>query len=420
MRNLTKKSTQQISFTEVLGIATEALWSNKLRTGLTMLGVVIGITSVISITSIGQGIQKSVGQQIQSLGTDVLQISAGAARSGNVVQGAGSISTLTWEDAKAIAAGAPSAKIVSATLQRSVQVVYGGTNTNTTVYGADLNYPDARNTHPQTGRYFTQDELTGSAQVAVLGTTVQRKLFSNSTGLNEKIRLQGEVYRVIGIMEAKGSQGPMDRDDAIYIPLTTMSSRIVGNNALRGVSVNSIIVKGENQDALVVAQFQVTNILRLRHNIDNPDNDDFRVTNQADLISTFSSVIGVLTILVVAIASISLLVGGIGIANIMLVSIVERTREIGIRKALGATHSAILTQFLIEAIAISTIGGCIGAGGGILIAFVSSLAFKFPFVVSVWSVVTGFGLSIAVGVAAEVIPARNAAKLDPITALRSE
>lgn len=420
MRNLTKKSTQQISFTEVLGIATEALWSNKLRTGLTMLGVVIGITSVISITSIGQGIQKSVGQQIQSLGTDVLQISAGAARSGNVVQGAGSISTLTWEDAKAIAAGAPSAKIVSATLQRSVQVVYGGTNTNTTVYGADLNYPDARNTHPQTGRYFTQDELTGSAQVAVLGTTVQRKLFSNSTGLNEKIRLQGEVYRVIGIMESKGSQGPMDRDDAIYIPLTTMSSRIVGNNALRGVSVNSIIVKGENQDALVVAQFQVTNILRLRHNIDNPDNDDFRVTNQADLISTFSSVIGVLTILVVAIASISLLVGGIGIANIMLVSIVERTREIGIRKALGATHSAILTQFLIEAIAISTIGGCIGAGGGILIAFVSSLAFKFPFVVSVWSVVTGFGLSIAVGVAAEVIPARNAAKLDPITALRSE
>jgi len=301
-----------------------------------------------------------------------------------------------------------------------VQVVYGGTNTNTTVYGTDLNYPDARNTHPQTGRYFTQDELTGSAQVAVLGTTVQRKLFSNGTGLNEKIRLQGEVYRVIGIMEAKGSQGPMDRDDAIYIPLTTMSSRIVGNNALRGVSVNSIIVKGENQDALVAAQFQVTNILRLRHNIDNPDNDDFRVTNQADLISTFSSVIGVLTILVVEIASISLLVGGIGIANIMLVSIVERTREIGIRKALGATHSAILTQFLIEAVAISMIGGCIGAGGGILIAFVSSLAFKFPFVVSVWSVVIGFGLLIVVGVAAGVIPARNAAKLDPITALRSE
>jgi putative ABC transport system permease protein len=420
MKKLTRKRTQQISLAEVTGIATEALWSNKLRTGLTMLGVIIGITSVISITSIGQGIQKKVGQQIQSLGTDVLQVSAGAARSGNVVQGAGSTSTLTWEDAKAIAAGAPSAQLVSASLQRSVQVVYGGTNTNTTVYGTDLNYPDARNTHPQTGRYFTQDELDSAAQVAVVGTTVQRKLFNSQTGLNEKIRLQGEVYRVIGIMESKGSQGPMDRDDTIYIPLTTMSSRIVGNNALRGVSVNTIWVKGANQNALVAAQFQVTNLLRLRHNITNPDNDDFRVTNQADLISTFSNVIGVLTILVVAIASISLLVGGIGIANIMLVSIVERTREIGIRKALGATHTAILTQFLIEAIAISTIGGFIGVGGGILIAFISSAAFSFPFVISVEAIVVGFSLSIAVGVAAGVIPARNAAKLDPIAALRSE
>jgi putative ABC transport system permease protein len=420
MEKLTRKQTQQISFAEVTGIATEALWSNKLRTGLTMLGVVIGITSVISITSIGQGIQKRVGQQIQSLGTDVLQVSAGAARSGNVVQGAGSISTLTWEDAKAIAAGAPSAQIVSASLQRSVQVVYGGINTNTTVYGTDLNYAEARNTHPQTGRYFTQEELDGAAQVAVLGPTVQRKLFGNQTGLDEKIRLQGEVYRVIGVMESKGSQGPMDRDDTIYIPLTTMSSRIVGNNALRGVSVNTIWVKGKDQDALVAAQFQVTNLLRLRHNITNPDNDDFRITNQADLISTFSNVIGVLTILVVAIASISLLVGGIGIANIMLVSIVERTREIGIRKALGATHTAIMTQFLIEAVAISTIGGCIGVGGGILIAFVSSAAFSFPFVISVEAIVIGFSLSIAVGVAAGVIPARNAAKLDPIAALRSE
>lgn len=420
MKTLTRKSTQQIAFAEVLGIATEALWSNKLRTGLTMLGVVIGIASVISITSIGQGIQQNVGQQIQGLGTDVLQVSPGAARSGNITQGAGSLSTLTWEDAKAIAAGAPSASVVSASLQRSVQVVYGGTNINTTVYGTDLNYPDARNTHPQLGRYFNQDELDGAAQVAVLGTTVQQKLFGNGSGLNEKIRLQGELYRVIGIMESKGSQGPLDRDDTLYIPLTSMSSRIVGNNALAGVSVNTIWVKGADQTALAAAQFQVTNLLRLRHNIYNPSNDDFRITNQGDLINTFSNIIGVLTILVVAIASISLLVGGIGIANIMLVSIVERTREIGIRKALGATHSAILMQFLIEAIAISTIGGCIGAGSGILIAFGSALAFNFPFVVSGWAIVLGFGLSLAVGLAAGVIPARNAAKLDPIAALRSE
>jgi putative ABC transport system permease protein len=420
MKKLTGKSTQQVAFTEVLAISTEALWSNKLRTGLTMLGVIIGITSVISITSIGQGIQKSIGQQIQALGTDVLQISAGSARSNNIVMSAGTLSTLTWEDAKAIAKAAPSAKLVSATLQQSAQVVYSGTNTNTTIYGTDLNYPDTRNTHPQIGRYFNQDELNESAQVAVLGPTVQRKLFGNSTGLNDKIRIKGEIYHVIGVMEVKGSQGPMDRDDAVYIPLTTMSARIVGNNALTGISVNTIYVKGENQDALVAAQFQITNLLRLRHNIYNPDNDDFRVRNQADLINTFTSVIGLLTIMVVGIAGISLVVGGIGIANIMLVSVVERTREIGIRKALGATRSAILTQFLVEALAISTIGGVIGASGGVAIAFMGSLIFKFPFVVSGWSIVVGFGLSTGVGLVAGVIPAQNAAKLDPITALRSE
>lgn len=416
----TKKVMQQVALGEVLGIATEALWSNKLRTGLTMLGVVIGIASVTSITSIGQGIQKNVGQQIQALGTDVLQVMAGAARSGNVIQGAGSISTLTWEDAKAIANGAPSANIVSATLQRSAQVVYGNTNTNTTIYGADTNYPEARNTHPKTGRYFTQDELHQAAQVAVLGPTVQRKLFGSATGLNQKIRIQGGLYRVIGVMESKGSQGPMDRDDTIFIPLTTMSSRIVGENAIRGISVNTIWIKGTHQDALTPARFQVTNILRLRHNIYDPDNDDFRIMNQSDLISTFSNIIGVLTILVVAIASISLVVGGIGIANIMLVSVVERTREIGIRKALGATNSAILTQFMIEAVAISTIGGIVGAGTGVLIAFVSSFAFSFPFVVSGWSIIVGFILSTLVGLVAGVIPARNAARLDPIAALRSE
>ena len=420
MKKLTGKFTQQISLTETLGIAAEALWSNKLRTGLTMLGVIIGITSVISITSIGQGIQKSVEQQIQALGTDVLQVSAGAAKSDNIALGAGTLSTLTWEDAKAIAKEAPSAKLVSATLQRTAQVVYGGTNTNTTVYGTDLNYPNARNIHPQIGRYFEQEELDGSAQVVILGPTVQRTLFGNKPALNEKIRIKGEIYRVIGIMEVKGNQGPVDRDDAVYIPLTTMSARIVGNNALTGISVNAIYIKGENQDALAAAQFQVANLLRLRHNIYNPKDDDFRLSNQADIISTLTSVVGLLTLLVVAIAAISLLVGGIGIVNIMLVSVVERTHEIGIRKALGATNSAILMQFLVEAIAISTIGGGIGAGVGILIACIGSLIFKFPLVISIGSIVVGFGLSLAVGLAAGVIPARNAAKLDPIVALRSE
>jgi putative ABC transport system permease protein len=238
--------------------------------------------------------------------------------------------------------------------------------------------------------------------------------------LDQKIRIKGEIYQVIGIAEAKGSQGPMDRDDAIFIPLTTMSARIVGNNALAGVSVNTIYVKGENQKALTAARFQITNLLRLRHNIQNPVDDDFRVNNQADLIRTLTNIVSLMTLLVVAIAGISLVVGGIGIANIMLVSVVERTREIGIRKALGATNEAVLSQFLVEAIAISTIGGAIGTSIGILVTLLGSVMFNYPLVISVWSIVIGCILSLGVGLAAGVIPARNAAKLDPIAALRSD
>jgi len=406
---------------EILSIAIEALWSNKLRTGLTMLGVIIGIASVIAISSIGQGVQKNVEQQIQALGTDVLQIFPGAARSGNVRQGIGSSSTLTWQDAKAIQGNAPSAQIVSAYLQRSTQVVYGSQNTSTTVYGTDLNYPDARNIRPQEGRFFTQEELDTAKQVVVIGSTLLRNLFGQGANvIGEKIRIQGEAYEVIGVMETKGSQGSFDRDDAAYIPLTIMSARIVGNNALTGVSVSSILVKNSNQPQLEAAQFQVTNLLRLRHNIYPPEEDDFRITNQADIVNTFSTVVGSMTLMVVAIAGISLFVGGIGIANIMLVSVVERTREIGIRKAVGATYSAILSQFLAESVLIATLGGGIGMLSGIAIAFGAATIFKFPFVISVLSVVVGFGLSFVVGLVAGVIPARNAAKLDPIAALRSD
>lgn len=415
------KKSRKVPLREILSMATETLWSNKLRTGLTMLGVIIGISSVIAITSVGQGIQKGVEQQIQGLGTNVLQILAGAARSGNIRQGLGSSSTLTWEDAKAIAQQAPSAEVVSAYLQRNAQVVYGGQNTSTTVYGTDLNYPEARNTYPKEGRFFTQEELDIAAQVAVIGPTVQKTVFGEGVNpIGEKIRIRGEVYQVIGVMEPKGSQGPIDRDDLIFIPLTSMSARLVGNNALAGVSVSGILVKASNQEQLEAAQFQVTNLLRLRHNIYPPQPDDFRVTNQADIISTFSNVVGLFTIMVVAIAGISLVVGGIGIANIMLVSVVERTKEIGIRKAVGASNSAILNQFLAEAIVISLLGGSIGIGSGVLIAFSAASIFKFPFVVSFVSIILGFGLSFTVGLLAGVIPARNAARLDPITALRSD
>lgn len=415
------KNSRAVSWQEILSMAAEALWSNKLRTSLTMLGVIIGIASVIAITSVGQGVQKGVEQQIQALGTDVLQVLAGAARTGNISQGQGSSSTLTREDAIAIAYNAPSAQIVSAYLQRNAQVVYSGQNTSTTIYGTDLNYPEARNTRPQQGRYFNSEELNTAAQVAIVGPTVQSTLFAGGVNpIGEQIRIAAEAYEVIGIMEPKGSQGPRDLDDQVYIPLTTMSARLVGNNALAGVSVSGILIKGRNQEELEAVQFQVTNILRLRHNIYPPQADDFRITNSADIVSTFTNVVGLFTVMVVAIAGISLLVGGIGIANIMLVSVVERTREIGIRKAVGATSSAVLNQFLAESIMISALGGSIGMGSGIAIAFLAATIFKFPFVLSAWSIIAGLGLSFTVGLIAGVIPARNAAKLDPITALRSD
>lgn len=416
-----QKSSSTVSLLEILSMAVETLWSNKLRTGLTMLGVIIGISSVIAITSVGQGVQKGTEQQIQALGPDVLSVFSGAARSGNIRQGIGSSSTLTWDDAKAIAQQAPSAQLVSAYLQRNAQIVYGGQNDSTPIYGTDLNYPQVRDIQIQNGRFFNQEELDTAKEVAVIGPTVESTLFTDGGDpIGKRIRIQGEAYEVIGVTQSKGSQGGVDRDDLVFMPLSSMSARLVGNNALSGVSVNGILIKAGNQEQLNAVQFQVTNILRLRHNIYPPQTDDFRITNQADIISTFTNIVGLFTVMVVAIAGISLVVGGIGIANIMLVSVVERTREIGVRKAVGATNSAILNQFLAEAIVISTVGGGIGIGSGILIALVAATIFKFPFVVSFWSVIVGFGLSLTVGLLAGVIPARNASKLDPITALRSD
>jgi putative ABC transport system permease protein len=411
----------QVSTWEIGEMAIEALWSNKLRSGLTMLGVIIGISSVIGISSIGQGVTKSTQDSIRGLGTDVLQVMPGSTQSGGVSQGQGSVSTLTWEDAKAIAAQSPLATVVSAYLQSKSQVVYVEKNTSTTVYGTDLNYSAARNTFAQSGRFFNAEELNSAASVAVIAPTVQKNLFpANVNPIGEKIRIQNEIYQVIGVMEVKGSQGPQDRDDAVYIPLTTLSARVIGNNSLMGVSVNGIYIKGQDESQLNTIKFQVENILRLSHNIATPADDDFRVTNQADILQTFTTILSLLTAMIVAISAISLVVGGIGIANIMLVSVVERTREIGIRKALGATDRAVLTQFLVESVVLSVVGGMIGILIGIGVTFVAATALKFAFILSMEAVASAFGLSTAVGLVAGVIPARNAAKLDPIAALRSD
>jgi putative ABC transport system permease protein len=418
---LIKQKSHQVSPLEITEMAIEALWSNKLRSGLTMLGVIIGISSTIAISSIGEGVRQSTTDSIRGLGTDVLQIMAGSAKSGNINLGAGSVSTLTWEDAQAIAKEAPSATVVSAYLQRNTQVVYGEKNTSTSVSGTDLNYSVARNTFPASGRFFNQEELASAASVAVIAPTVQKNLFPpNVNPIGQKIRIQGEIYDIIGVMEEKGAQGPQDRDDAVYIPLTTMSARVIGNNSLMGVSIGGIYIKGKDESQLETIKFQVANILRLRHNIASPDDDDFRITNQADILKTLNTILGLLTVSISAVAGISLIVGGIGIANIMLVSVIERTREIGIRKALGATDSAILTQFLTESVVISIFGGSIGIILGVSVAFAAAMAANFPFILSGSAILLGVGLSTTVGLVAGVIPARNAAQLEPIAALRSD
>ncbi len=260
---------RRVSLREVLIMSVETLWSNKLRTGLTMLGVIIGISSVIAITAVGQGVQNSIKSQIQALGTNVMVVTAGAARTGGISLGAGSASTLTWEDAKAIATQVPAAKAVSAFLQRSaIQVVRGNTNIATTLLGTDLHYPTVKNIQPQVGLFFSQGDLDAGRSVAFLGSKVRDELFTNDEAvLGADLRIRGKRYTVVGVAESKGTAGGQDLDDVIYIPLTNMSAQIVGNNALTGVAINGFWLEARDGDQLNSAQFQVTNILRLRHGI---------------------------------------------------------------------------------------------------------------------------------------------------------
>lgn len=412
-----------LPITETLTMAVETLWNNKLRSGLTMLGVVIGIAAVIAITAVGEGAKESAEGQLRTLGTDVIFVLAGSPTSnGNPVsQAAGTATTLTWEDARAIAEQAPAIEAVAPVLNKPAQLVWGNKNVNTVVVGTTIEYPLVRDFYPAVGRFFTQAEQDGSERVVVLGDTVRQKLFGSDVDpLGKSIRLQGEKFTVIGVMTQKGATQFVNQDDQVYIALSTMSARIVGNNALSGTAVRAISVKARSQTQMDAAQFQLTNLLRLRHGIYPPQEDDFTVQSQTDLIGALGGIVGVFTVLVVAIGAISLVVGGIGIMNIMLVSVTERTREIGIRKAIGATRTAILTQFLVEAILVSLTGGLIGIVVGIGISAWAARLINVPFVLSADSIWISFVVSVAVGLFFGVIPARRASRLDPIAALRSD
>ncbi|WP_448381110.1 ABC transporter permease [Gloeomargarita sp.] len=405
---------------DILAMAWSALQAYRLRTALTMLGVVIGIASVILVTAVGQGVQVATQRQIQNLGTNLLQVQAGAPQVRGISQGAGMATTLTLEDAEAVATQVPSVARVAPYLTRQRQVTYGTQNTLTLVNGVDDNFWAVRQFQVASGRVFTPMELDTAQSLVVLGATVARDLFGNASPVGQRVRIQGALYEVIGVMAPKGSTGGFDQDDQVFIPLKNMAGRIVGQNALQGVALSGFWVQVPSAEEMEAAQFQITNLLRIRHNIYPPQPDDFRINNQSDIINAFTAITGLLTVMVGAIAAISLVVGGIGIANIMLVSVVERTREIGIRKAVGATGAAILQQFLTEAVLVSLAGGGIGVALGLGLAWGAAQLLQIPLVLAPWAIGAALLLSAGVGLVAGVAPAQQAARLDPIVALRSD
>ncbi len=415
-----RKRPTGVSGSDILGMAWSALQAYRLRTVLTMLGVVIGIASVILVTAVGQGVQAATERQIQNLGTNLLQIQAGSPQVRGISLGAGSAATLTLDDAEAVATQAPSVSRVAPYLTRQRQVTYGTQNTLTLINGVDDHFWSVRQFQVASGRVFTPMELDTAQSLVVLGATVARDLFGNDSPLGQRVRIQGALYEVIGVMAPKGTTGGFDQDDQVFIPLKNMAGRIVGQNALQGVALSGFWVQVPSAEEMEAAQFQITNLLRIRHNIYPPQPDDFRINNQGDIISAFTAITGLLTVMVGAIAAVSLLVGGIGIANIMLVSVVERTREIGIRKAVGATGAAILQQFLTEAVLVSLAGGAIGLTLGVGLAWGAAQMLQIPLVLAPWAIGAALLLSAGVGLVAGVAPAQHAARLDPIVALRSE
>ncbi len=404
---------------ELLSVAWQGILSNRLRSGLTVLGILIGIASVITLLGIGQGAKQEAESQVQALGVNLIYIRPGSVGAGGISMGQGTAPTLTYQDAVAIKENCKAVKEVAAQYSQSFQVQYGEKNTMTQINATEPTYPDIRNFYADRGRFFTTREMEDCARVCVVGDTVAEDLLGEGNPVGKQLLIRGELFDVIGVMEKKGMTQNMDMDDQIFIPLTTGYATLFGLNQVTGKTVKNILAQsldGEDWQA----QFQITNLLRLRHNIQNPDLDDFMVRTQMDIMQTAQSITGVFSLLLGATAGISLLVGGIGIMNIMLVSVSERTREIGVRKALGAKYGQILAQFVIEAVLISGTGGLLGICLGVFgSSFISNVA-EWPTVVTPSSVVLSAVVSLAIGLFFGIYPARKAAKLDPIVALRSE
>lgn len=397
----------------------ETIWSilgNRVRSGLTILGIVIGIASVITMIAIGQGSKKTIEASIESIGSNLINVSPGAQRGMSVSQGRGSAQTLTLDDANAIKTQVQGIKAMAPQIGASFQVVARGNNTNTQITGTTPEYTEVRNIKIESGSFFNELQNETMAKVAVLGPDTRDDLFGENTDVvGQTIRINGMEFYVIGITESKGGSGFNNSDDAVYVPFNTVRHYLSGNDYISGISITS-----ESQDVMTSVQSQIESLLLTRHGISNSGEADFNVMNQNDILQTANDITGTLTLLLGSIAGISLLVGGIGIMNMMLTTVTERTREIGLRKAVGTRRSNIYAQFLAEAIVLTFSGGIAGIFLGWLASF---LITKFAFTateISAWSIFMAFGVSALVGIVFGFYPARRAANLSPIEALRYE
>jgi putative ABC transport system permease protein len=403
---------------EIFRVALGALRANKLRSMLTMLGIVIGVGSVIAMIALGTGAQSAVKDRITALGTTLLTVSPGQMFGRGGISSMDDRAKLTMKDATALEERGTTFTAVQPEMSRSLQVQYLNKNTNTSITGTTANYLDVRKYELAAGRMFSSAEDNAKARVAVVGPEVLKNLGLESPFaiIDEPIRIRGIQFTVVGVLKSKGQSSPWaNPDDQILVPLNTARFRVIGSDRIRSISV---LARSEEQIPETMAEIQ--KVLRREHKLRQGRPDDFTIRNQSDFLSTFAETTVVFTYLLAGIAAVSLVVGGIGIMNIMLVSVTERTREIGVRKALGATRFNILFQFLIEAVVLCLLGGLIGIllGGGV--ATWLSSAFQWNTQISSSSVLMAFGFSALVGVVFGVWPARRAAKLDPISALRYE
>jgi putative ABC transport system permease protein len=402
----------------VLRIALVAIRRNAVRSGLTMLGVIIGVASVIAMIALGSGARAAIDDQIQQQGTNVIYVSAGSfgRGPGTARGGAGSTTTLTLEDAQTIAREVPTVARVTPMVRGRAQVVAGNQNWNTSIEGGNEDYIVIRNWPLASGDDFTARDVLVAEKVALLGPTVAKTLFPDSDPVGQIIRVKNLPFRVTGVLTSKGqNQWGQDQDDIIIAPYTTVQKKLLGITFIQ-----QVVLSATSSDAVEPAAVEITKLMRQRHKIQDPNDDDFTVRTVAEMAATRTEMANTMTMLLMSVASVSLLVGGIGIMNIMLVSVTERTREIGLRMAVGARTRDILRQFLAEAVSLSIVGGAVGVLLGMSVSRLLTTGLGWPTVITPTSIIVAFAFAGAVGVFFGFYPARKAAELDPIEALRYE